>query len=114
MDAGKKLSNGLFFCLLIFISACKTAPQPGAGVSSTYTPKEVPITGTLQKQGETTYQYGTHVLNDKEGKTLYALKSETIHLDDYIGKNVKVQGKLVDDYPIDGGPPYLDVTKIEE
>lgn len=69
--------------------------------------------GTIQKQGITTYQYGTHVLLDDSGQTSYALKSDKLNLDDYVNKLVEVKGHLVKDYPVDGGPEYLDVTRVE-
>jgi len=68
--------------------------------------------GTIEKQGITTYQYGTHVL--KEGKkTLYALTSKTQKLNDYVGKRVKITGTKIDGYPLEGGPVFLEVTSVE-
>lgn len=75
--------------------------------------RSVKATGTIQKQGITTYMYGTHVLLDDKGKTLYALKSKTVRLDKYIGKKVTVTGDLVEGYPVDFGPDYLDVKEIK-
>lgn len=68
-------------------------------------------TGTIQKIGMTTFQYGTHLLTT-ENKT-YALKSGSINLDQYMNKKVTVKGKKVKGYPIDGGPEFLDVTLIK-
>jgi len=68
-------------------------------------------TGTIQKIGMTTFQYGTHLLTT-ENKT-YALKSGSINLDEYMNKRVTVKGKNVKGYPIDGGPEFLDVTLIK-
>jgi len=74
----------------------------------------VTAVGTIQKIGITTYMYGTHVLKDDNGKTLYALKSDTINLDDYVNiKNVTVKGSLISGYPVDNGPDYLKVTAVE-
>jgi hypothetical protein len=81
-----------------------TGPDINYGISSD---------GTIKKQGITTYQYGTHILADSNGKTIYALKSDTIELDDYMNKKVRVKGELVNGYPVDGGPNYLDVKRIE-
>ena len=69
--------------------------------------------GALKKQGETSYMYGTHVLKNDDGKTIYALKSSSIKLDNYEDKYVCVEGKLVKDYPVDGGPNYLEVKDIK-
>jgi hypothetical protein len=71
------------------------------------------LRGTIQAQGITTYMYGTHVLTNNVGQTLYALRSSSVKLDNYIGKNVEISGSKVGGYPVDGGPDYLDVSKIK-
>lgn len=73
---------------------------------------ETTVVGILKKRGTTTYQYGTHILVDKN-KTLYAFKSSTITLNKYIGKQVKIHGSLIQGYPVDGGPVYLDVKRVD-
>ena len=60
----------------------------------------------------TYYQYGTHVLNSEED--FYALKSEKLNLDEFIGKEVKVSGSKIEGYPVDGGPDYILVTEVNE
>lgn len=67
----------------------------------------VEITGTLQKQGITTYQYGSHVMAG------YALQSSTVNLDDYVNQNVTVTGYKIEGYPIDGGPDFIEVETIQ-
>lgn len=69
--------------------------------------------GVIKKQGITTYMYGTHVLVNSNGATLYALKSNTFKLDLYIGRSVTVSGELLEGYPVSGGPEYMNVDKIE-
>jgi hypothetical protein len=71
------------------------------------------LKGTIQAQGITTYMYGTHVLTNNGGQTMYALRSSSVKLDNYIGKNVEISGSKVAGYPVDGGPDYLDVSKIK-
>ena len=66
----------------------------------------VEITGIIQKQGITSYMYGTHVILG------YALRSNTILLDNYINYNVTIVGYKIDGYPVDGGPDYIEVTDI--
>ena len=66
----------------------------------------VEITGIIQKQGVTIYMYGTHVISG------YALRSNTILLDNYINYNVTIVGYKIDGYPVDGGPDYIEVTDI--
>jgi hypothetical protein len=68
--------------------------------------------GIIRQQGVSTYQYGTHVLTDDTGKTLYALRSKK-NLDNYIGKHVEIKGKKVNGYPVENGPEYLEVTKVK-
>lgn len=65
------------------------------------------IKGIIQKQGITTYQYGTHVISG------YALRSNAVNLDNYINQNVTVVGYKIDGYPIDGGPDFIEVEKVE-
>ncbi len=70
--------------------------------------------GLLQKQGITFYQYGTHVLKDTVGNTVYALTSDSINMDAFIDKKITLIANKIDGYPISGGPPYLEVIKIKE
>ncbi|MCJ7812770.1 hypothetical protein MUP95_05555 [bacterium] len=72
----------------------------------------VTASGIIKKQGMTGYMYGTHVLKNDNGITLYALRSNNIDLDDYIDLKETVKGDLIDGYPVDGGPDYLDVKLI--
>ncbi|MGO4876993.1 hypothetical protein ACEN2P_10370 [Pedobacter psychrotolerans] len=68
-------------------------------------------TGTIEKIGVTTFQYGTHLLTTAN-KT-YALKSGSINLDQYMNRKVTVKGNKVKGYPVDSGPELLDVTLIK-
>jgi hypothetical protein len=65
--------------------------------------------GVIKKQGTTAYMYGTHVL---VGAKTYALKSDTIDLNKYIGKKVTVSGELLSGYPLSGGPEFMNVDRI--
>ena len=67
----------------------------------------IETTDIIQKQGITTYQYGTHTNSD------YALRSSSVNLDDYVGQSVTVVGQKVEGYPVDGGPDLLEVEKIK-
>jgi beta-lactamase class A len=76
---------------------------------------EITAEGTLQKRAVTTYQYGTHILVDDSGKTLYALQFNNPQmLDSLVGKRVRLFGSLVPGYPVSGGLPYLHVTRVTE
>lgn len=71
--------------------------------------------GTLIKLEVTSFMYGTHALriSPTSPDSIVALKSD-LDLDKFIDKKVNVRGKLVDGYPVDGGPSLLNVTSIEE
>jgi hypothetical protein len=71
----------------------------------------VTASGTIEKLGMTTFQYGTHLLK-AENRT-YALKSATINLDTYLDKKVTIKGKKVSGYPLEGGPEFIDVTLVK-
>jgi hypothetical protein len=68
---------------------------------------QMEITGIIQKQGITTYQYGTHTISG------FALRSRTVDLDSYIDKKVTVMGHKIEGYPVDGGPEFIEVDKVE-
>jgi hypothetical protein len=93
----------LFLIIVIFL-AIATAVLAENGVVAV---------GTIKKQGITIYMYGTHILMNDEGRTLYALRSKIIKLDEYIGKKVMVKGSLIEGYPVDFGPDYLDVNSVD-
>jgi hypothetical protein len=94
----------VFFAPLIFLIACESLFDSNDSISSF---------GEIKKIEVSTWQYGTHTLNDSEGKPLYALKSSSINLGLYEDKVVKILGKKIDGYPVDGGPDYAEVTTIE-
>jgi hypothetical protein len=65
----------------------------------------ITATGTLQRQGFTTYMYGTHVLNG------LVLKSSTIDLDPYVGQHVRITAVNLH-YQAEMGPELYDVLSI--
>lgn len=67
----------------------------------------IEITGEIEKQKITTYQYGSHTISE------YALRSSSINLDDYINQKITVVGHKIGGYPVDGGPHYIEVEKIK-
>lgn len=87
---------GILICLSV--SSCNKDENNAINVEAN---------GTIQKQGITSYQYGTHVI------TGYALRSSTLDLDNYIGQTVTVVGYLVEGYPLSGGPDYIEVEEIK-
>ena len=78
--------------------------------------ESVTATGAMERQGITTYQYGTHTVTDEGSGAFYVLSSEVVDLDAYAGQRVAVYGTLVPGYEsgqVEGGPPLLDVTWVE-
>ena len=100
----------IFFAVALFIvmpplppAASESMQNTQPPILSTTVPNEqtpavvVTAVGTIKKQGFTSYMYGTHVLADSDGKTLYALKSESIDLDLYVGGKVTIRAHLSTD-----------------
>ena len=89
----------LFVCLTLAFTACRQEN------SDQY---EYEVSGIIKAQGITFYQYGTHAING------YALRSETINLDDFIDQEVTIKGNSIEGYPIEGGPEYIRVEVVKE
>jgi tyrosine-protein phosphatase YwqE len=78
--------------------------------------EDLVATGVLEKPEATTYMYGTHAITDEASSMHYALISENVDLDAYVGQRVTVYGVPVPGYEngqIEGGPPLLEVTWVE-
>lgn len=76
----------------------------------------IPATGVLERPEITTYMYGTHAIANEASGDRYALRSEDVDLDGYVGQRVTVYGTPVPGYEngqVEGGPPLLNVTRIE-
>jgi len=86
------------------ISGCSSMNNANRGAAVT-------ASGTIEKIGMSTFQYGTHLL--KADNKTYALKSGSINLDTYLDKKVTIKGKKVAGYPVDGGPELVDVTLVK-
>lgn len=87
--------------LFFFTATCSNATKSD----------KMEVTGTIQQQGMTSYQYGTHTLTNDE--TFYALKSETVDLDKYVDQEVSIVAEKISGYPVDGGPEYLLVLEVK-
>ncbi len=73
-------------------------------------------TGVLEKPEIASYMYGTHAITDEASGAGYALASESVNLDDYVGRRVTVYGAAAPGYEsgqIEGGPSLLNVTRVE-
>ncbi len=95
-----------FLALIIFTATCNNTTK------TEQKEDKMEVTGTIQQQGITSYQYGTHTLTNDE--TFYALRSETVNLDNYIDQEVTIVAKKIEGYPVDGGPDYLLVLEVME
>lgn len=89
------------FILLFFAATC----------SSSVSDEQKEITGTIEEQGITSYQYGTHTLTTPD--QFYALTSDAVDLNEYLDQEVTVVAEKVSGYPVDGGPEYFRVLKIK-
>ena len=95
------LIKPLFFGVLLALSTVGCSSDDNGSTSA------IEVTGIIQVQGITTYQYGTHVIAN------YAIRSNTINLDDFVNQSVTVIGNKIEGYPVDGGPDYLEVIEIK-
>jgi hypothetical protein len=97
----------LLFLLVIgaVAAGCSTTKQKPTPPSNV-----IELSGKLEKLGMSTFQYGTHVL--KSADKTYALKSDKLSLDGYVGKEVTLKGTKVDGYPIEAGPDLIEVQEI--
>jgi hypothetical protein len=119
MTPKQTMRNILILSILVLLSSsCLTKKHKSDDAKpSTLTNKHenvastLQLTGLLEKQGITTYQYGTHVLKTKD--VIYALKSDAIDLSLFVGKSVQIKGEPVKGYPVSGGPIYVNVISIE-
>lgn len=68
--------------------------------------------GTLAPLEVSIWQYGTHTLTTDNGG-FYAVKSDDVDLNQYNNMVVEVEGSLVEGYPVDSGPEFLDVVAIQ-
>jgi len=76
----------------------------------------VSATGVLEKPDMTTYMYGTHAITDARTGEQYALGSESVDLDAYVGEEVTVTGAPVPGYgngQVEDGPALLEVSGVE-
>ena len=96
--------------LVLILSLAIVVLSGCTSMKDSNTPTRVTATGTIQKLGMSTFQYGTHIL--KTADKTYALKS-TFSLDPYLDKTVTIKGKKVSGYPLEGGPELVDVTLVK-
>ncbi|TRO67510.1 hypothetical protein [Christiangramia sabulilitoris] len=83
----------------------------GLGCKTEYMGNNIQYTGTIKAAGITSYQYGTHIL--ESGDDFYALRSAEADLTNFEDQEVKLWAEKIAGYPVDGGPEYLEVKKVE-
>lgn len=96
----------LLLCVLVIFSCEQSENLPAPYNPCNTVTGLCEVTGTIQKLEVTTFQYGTHLISG------YALRSNSIILDDFINYNVTIIGYRIEGYPTDGGPVYIEVTDI--
>jgi hypothetical protein len=70
----------------------------------------IELVGTLVKVDAPAWGYGTHLM--EVNHEVFALASNDVHLDEYVGQEVKVLGEAVESQPpVGDGPIYLNVTE---
>jgi hypothetical protein len=70
----------------------------------------IEVGGMLAKADNPAWGYGTHLI--VVNYEVFALASDDVWLDEYVGQAVKVLGEPVEGYPpIGSGPIYLNVTE---
>lgn len=83
--------------------------EPGTGEPAS-------ATGIVEKPETTAYMYGTHAMTDEASGVHYALESDQVNLDGYVGERITVHGTLVPGYEngqVEGGPPLVNVSRVE-
>ena len=116
----------LFLAVFTTLTACRTPEQVTVIKTEPAAPAPIPMrtwSGRLAEAGLTTWQYGTHTLTGVEFQdtivrpvksVLFAVKSNNISLNSFNGKDVVLTGYYVDGYPVDGGPPLIEVVAVRE
>lgn len=97
----------LILMTVILMTACSSMRSNDKEAHSYYN-----YSGVLAPLEMSIWQYGTHTLTTDEGD-FYAVKSESIDLDEYVGQPVHIKGTEIEGYPVDNGPKFLDIEKIQ-
>ena len=101
------------FSTILFLS-CAGGPEEAADAPRAESGYDVSARGRIEELGMTVWMYGSHGLADPDtGEYLYALTSDSVNLPRFEGSVVTVRGNLIGGYPVDTGPPYLEVYEVE-
>lgn len=110
-----KILSFFFFgsLIILFTATCSNiSEEKDRSASAVINETSMEITGTIQQQGITSYQYGTHTITTVDDE-FYALKSDHVDLDDYIDEDVSIVAEKIEGYPLSGGPEYLLVLEVK-
>lgn len=114
LPVGRRVPVTLAFAVLVALAVACAGAASGTAVAREGGDFEV--TGKLIKPEATGYGYGTHALVEEGAGTIYALRSETVDLDRYVGDHVTVSGTKVPEYEggaVEGGPSLVEVIGVE-
>ena len=87
----------------------------GRGKGGCAVSEDIQVRGVIQGLEATSFQYGTHGLYSEDGELLYALRSDTVRLDDHARESVHLHGTPDADHApgdAEGGPGFLNVTGV--
>ncbi len=97
---------------LISITAAVTLILITATCNKSQMDNSLEVTGTIEAIQMTSWQYGTHTISNDT--IFYALRSEKSNLESFEGKTVTITAVKIEGYPVDGGPEFLEVTRVRE
>ncbi|MDX1754075.1 MAG: hypothetical protein R3259_12855 [Salinimicrobium sediminis] len=106
------LNSFVAFLLLISAQTCNNTSETPNTNTTEVNSERMEITGTIEQQGMTSYQYGTHTITTADDE-YYALKSEAIELDNYLNEEVTIVAEKIEGYPLSRGPDYLLVLEVK-
>jgi LPXTG-motif cell wall-anchored protein len=94
----------------VFVNVTSIAPADDQGGG-----QPVVAAGLIEPLEATSFGYGTHAITDEASGAPYALTSEIVDLDAYVGEQATIYGALVPGYEdgLDGGPPLVGVYRVE-
>ena len=95
---------------VLILALIVTALSSCVIMNSANNTSKITLTGKVEKLGLTPFRYGTHSI--KMHGQIYAIKSASINLDNYLDRQVTLKGVKVAGYPLEGGPELIEVTDI--
>ena len=97
-------------CTLQVVSCQKKSDSKPSPAILVISGESLTATGMLERQGYTTYMYGTHILKADAGKW-FVLESTTLNLDPFVGNRVTITA-INTHYHAEIGPEMYNVSAI--